>query len=355
MLIQRHYIKEFFSLFLIIGFGLALLLSLIGVVEKIDDLMPHDPSILNVLSYAAYGFPRYFLYLMPMAALLCSLYTIGHAAKNRELVAIMAAGGRLKRILLPFVLSGLMLSILGFALSEFIVPASARLERALVERITQAKQPATLYQEGVLWLRADDGSVIRMDIYIEETDTYNGVSVFQLDAGNLRTILKAKEARYDQAKGIWVLNDVSELDTATGRITRHGTLGFPALQGPDALKGERRKPYEMDIFELKRYRERLERAGFRNLKLSVEYHAKLSYPLISFFMVVLGVSFACRRSMGGLMATAIGLAISLTYWFGYTFFLSLGYAGILPPAVAVWIMPVIFGGLSYYLFMSIPE
>jgi lipopolysaccharide export system permease protein len=107
--------------------------------------------------------------------------------------------------------------------------------------------------------------------------------------------------------------------------------------------------------ELARYLRRLKEAGFKNQRLTVELNAKFSYPLVSLFMVVLGISFSARRGIGGLAATALGVVISLAYWFGYTMMLSLGYAGILPPLAAAWIMPLAFAALGVHLFRGIPE
>jgi lipopolysaccharide export LptBFGC system permease protein LptF len=72
-------------------------------------------------------------------------------------------------------------------------------------------------------------------------------------------------------------------------------------------------------------------------------------------MVLIGVSFPVRRRMSGFVATAIGLVISLAYWFGYTMSLSIGYAGLLPPLAAAWLMPLLAGSAGIWLFRKIPE
>jgi lipopolysaccharide export system permease protein len=58
---------------------------------------------------------------------------------------------------------------------------------------------------------------------------------------------------------------------------------------------------------------------------------------------------------GGLFSAGLGLLLSLCYWFGFTLSLSLGYAGILPPVLAAWIVPLVFGSAAVYLFAKMPE
>jgi lipopolysaccharide export system permease protein len=355
MLLHRYYLREFAKLFTLIGLGLTTVITLLSLVKKMGQFLPHDPSAWSIAYYAILTFPRYFLYLMPVAALMCSLYTIGHAARNRETVAIMAAGGRLRRILLPFVITGLLLSVLGFVLGEIVVPACSSRSVDLRNAITNKKVIPSLSQDGKMWLRTDDGSLVRIDLYIEGGNRFRGMSIFGMDQDGLREIIEAEEALYSENDEAWVLSGVRKYDITTGKITTLAEMDYPSLNSPSVFREEVWKPYELSFFELYRYLTRLENAGFRNLRLQVELNSKLSSPLVSLFMVILGVSFAARRTMGGLAATAVGLLVSLLYWMGFTMTLSLGYAGILHPIAATWIMPLSFGVAAVYMYMKIPE
>jgi lipopolysaccharide export system permease protein len=354
-ILRRHYVKEFLRAFAVAGFFLALILSLLDLVDMMGDLSSLRPSLGGLAGYTALVFPRYFLYLMPAAALICSLYTVGRASRAKELVAVMAAGGRIKALLMPFVLLGAVISLAGFALGEFAAPACS--EKALEVRQSMKGKSAlpSLYQDGMIWLRADDGSIVKIDFFLENTDTLKGISIFRTDGGGLREIVTAEMGVYSAAEKAWTLKGVKRYEVPTGQTEELQEMRYPYLSSLEALREGARKPFEMGILELARYLDRLHRAGFRNQRLEVELQSKISYPLVSLFMVVIGISFSARRKMGGLAAAAIGLLISLFYFFAYTMALSLGYAGILPPPVAAWAMPLAFGAVSLMLFRKIPE
>jgi lipopolysaccharide export system permease protein len=73
-------------------------------------------------------------------------------------------------------------------------------------------------------------------------------------------------------------------------------------------------------------------------------------------MIILGISLSMRSKVGGgLFAAGLGLLISTIYWFAYTMMLSLGYAGVVPPVVATWVVPMAFGIVTVYLFRNIQE
>jgi lipopolysaccharide export system permease protein len=347
--------KEFARLFTLICMGLALILTLLNLIKRIEDLISYKPSALDILYYASLSFPLYFLHLMPVSALMCSLYTVGHATRTKEMMAVMAAGGRLKRLLMPFVIAGVVLSMLGFVLGEFVVPACSKQARELKNSITHKTKVPSILLDGKLWLRTRNGSVVKADLFIEEEDSFRGINVFRISDGELKEIIRADEARFEGRDNTWVLRDVKRYDAETGEVMTVRDMRFPLLNSPEVFREEVQKPHEMGFMELKRYLGRLEEAGFRNTRLKVEMNSKLSYPLVSFFMVVLGISFAAKRSMGGLVATAVGLLVSLLYWLGYTMALSFGYAGILHPLLAAWAVPFFFGVVSAWLFRKIPE
>jgi lipopolysaccharide export system permease protein len=353
--LSRYYIREFVKLFAVMSLGLSLVFGAIDLISRIGTFLPHDPRIIDLLFYALLTAPRYFLYLMPVAALVCSLYVIGHASRTREVVAVMASGGRVRRLLLPFVVLGVVLSLLGFLLEEFVVPAFSTEAIRVKHAIRKRSMPSSVLTAGGIWLRAGDGSLVKIDFYLEERDTFRGMSIFVLGEEGMREIVRAGEARYLTEEKAWLLSDVRRYDLATYETTSLASYHYPHLGPPSVFAEEVRKPYALGILEIKRYLDRLERAGFRNLRLLVEFHSKLSYPLVSFFMVLIGVSISSRRTVGGFVATGLGLLITLAYWMAFTMLLSFGYTGILPPFVAAWLMPVIMGGLSGYLFLRIPE
>ena len=143
---------------------------------------------------------------------------------------------------------------------------------------------------------------------------------------------------------------------STGLIQDTGTMVYPNLESPDFFAGEIKTTDEMGFFELYRYMQRLKNAGFRNTKLAVDINSKISFPLINVFMMLLGIALSLRVGFGGaLFSSGLGLLISLLYWFSYTFSLSMGYAGILPPLLAAWAIPLVFGVLALYLFVTLPE
>jgi lipopolysaccharide export system permease protein len=366
-IIQRYYLKEFLKLYVIIAFGLSLTFTLMELMNKVNDFIPQKPSIVDLFLYAGLNLPQYFLYLMPMAALVSGLFVFGQAERKKETIAIKASGGSMKALLMPFVVSGLLLSIAGFLISEFVVPDFSRKAHLLRDSLSK-RENILAVKEGTLWLRAKD-AIVKIDFFLPDKGIMKGVSIMKIEDSLLTERIEAESAEWrpvwspqpetgaDTAKGgVWYLREVTAYNITQGTIAHYREMQSESIDPPETFKKGMQKPEEMNVRELMSYTKRLKSAGFRNTKLIVDIYAKISYPLINLIMLVLGIALATQGAAGGgLITAALGIFISLLYWVGYTAFLSMGYAGILQPLLSAWCMPAAFGGTAWYLFRKIPE
>jgi lipopolysaccharide export system permease protein len=357
-ILQRHYLKEFLKLFSLLGIGLALIFSILELIENIDEFIPNKPSLENLSYYVFLNFPKYLIYLLPAAMLICSLFIFSQAARNKEIIALKATGGRLKALFYPFIITGIMVSIFAFIVEDIVVPDFTRRSNEL-KRVLMNKGKKITFQEGTLWLIAKDGSLVRVDLYVPEKKLAKGISIFVIHDDLLSTRIEAEEAEWSKNygdKGMWKLKNVIIYDIEHGKTENKLYKEYPALESPDFFNEGVKKPEEMGAIELYRYIDRVKRSGFKDNKLIVDFNSKLSYPLINLFMILLGVALSTRGKIGGgLVVAGLGVLISAIYWFIYTLMLSMGFAGVLPPIIAAWLVPVVFGMISVHLFRNIPE
>ncbi len=360
LIIQKLYIKDFFKVLLILGAGISAIFSIIGLIDKIDDFMPHNPSFSLLLQYSLLIIPKYLHYLLPMLILLSSLFIFSQASKRREIVAIKAASGKLRSILKPFVTIGILLTLFGFVIGEVVVPAASKKARDTRSKITK-KEKGITFKEGTLYMRGRDGSIVRISLYMPEKKISSGITIFRFDSKGLKDKMEAEVGEWQG--NVWKLKNVLIYDIESGKTERINETIYTGIESPDILQKDMWKAEDLTIPELIQYQRRLTEAGFKNIKLTVDVNSRLSYPLINFFMLLLGISLSAGvdsiskkgKTAGGIVAGGLGILISIIYWISYTFFLSLGYAGTIPPFIAPWIMPVLFSAGSLYLYNQIPE
>lgn len=367
LILQKLYLREFIKVFFILAVGISAVFSTIGLIEKIDELLPYRPAPLLLAEYVLLTFPKYAHYLLPMATLLSSLFIFSQAIGRREIAVIKASGAKMKRMLLPFLGLGILLVLLAFFIGEVLLPASSKKIQAIRNQITKRERGVT-FKGGTLYMRGKDGSIVKVSLYFPEKRLSKDVSIFRFDEGGLKERIDAESATWQGAR--WRLEGVTVFDITSGKTTALPEMIYDKIESQKIFQEDLWKVEEMTIMEIIEYQERLRQAGFKNMKLSVDISSRLSYPLVNLFMLLLGISlsmvdvtqrifkaklFSRPGSGSGMIAAGAGLLISLLYWFGHSFILSLGYAGTVPPLIAPWVLPFIFAVFSIYLYSQIPE
>lgn len=367
--VQKLYTWEFLRVLATLAFGIALIFSVMGLIDKVDDFMPHRPEARLLLLYTLLTIPRYLHYLLPMATLLASLFVFSQAVGRREIVIIKASSGKMRSVLMPFVWIGVAMTFLGFFLGEVVVPATAKKAHAVRNRIMK-KSGDFAFKGGTLYMRGRDGSIVRIALYLPDRNLSKGVTIFKFSNGSLSEKIDAGTGEWKDSE--WRLRNVTVHDIASGKSTDLPEIVYTGIESPRIFREDMWKVEEMNLGELIQYQRRLKEAGFRNIKLVVDIGSRLSYPIINLFLLLLGISLSLGGDLvqkishavargkaegagSGVVAAGLGLLISVIYWLGYSFFLSMGYAGAIPPLVAPWIVPLIFAGISGYLYSQIPE
>lgn len=366
LLIQRLYIKELLKVLALLAFGLSLFFSILGLIERTEELLPYKPSASLLAYYALLGVPKFLRYILPMSVLLASLFVFSQAVRRLEIVSIKAAGGSIKSLMRPFMMLGLLLALFAFGVGEIVQPFASRELQSIRHEIT-GKDRQSVFKQGTLFLRGRDGSVIRIGLFMPAENVYKDVTIFKYDIGGLRETIRAEKAEWTE--GGWTLSKVMVYGMAQGTVREFKDVRSDAIESPEIFEKEAWKAEEMTLVDLVQFQRRLNESGYRNVSLSVDISSRVSFPLINFFLLLLGISLAFgdisqrlidrvfpgASSHAGIVSAGLGLVISLAFWFGHSFFISLGYAGTIPPLIAPWILPSFFAVLSLYLFAKIPE
>jgi lipopolysaccharide export system permease protein len=171
------------------------------------------------------------------------------------------------------------------------------------------------------------------------------MTFFDADFRMMRRI-DAREGDY--TKNEWVLHDVMEQvrnpEDGSFAVQQLDQLTLQLDITPADLRRVIKESDEMSLLELGDYIRTTESEGYDATPYRVDWHAKLSYPLVCIILSVLAVTIAGRGRRGENLAIVVvtGIGLAFCFWVLYGFSLSLGYAGMLPPVVAAWLPDMIF-------------
>ncbi len=350
---EKYFLVQFLKYFAVLTLGMSFFFASIDFIDHIHLLLPHDPGILTLVSYYFLIVPKYIVYLLPMSTLICAILTISLASKRKEIIAIKALGGDIRRTLYPFLVLALFISLVDFGFGEYVVPDSNARMKDIEYRLSEDRKRVRL-EQGNIWLKGRGDVILHADMYIQSRKELRNVNAFEVKDSRPVSVVEADVAVW--ADSVWSLLNARRYDFGARKITDADRVEIGNVSGPEVLERGVAAPEDMGIARLLEYRRNLIDSGYRNNKLDIDVFSRVTYPLACVFMMLIGLSISLTGGIqSGILGVAAGVIISLIYWFLYTFMLSLGYAGVIFPAMAVSIAPVIFTALSIVMVVRIPR
>ncbi|NLI34101.1 MAG: LPS export ABC transporter permease LptG [Deltaproteobacteria bacterium] len=351
-IIPRYVLQHFFPVFGLCILAFTGLYLIIDFFEKIEDIVKSSLPASDTIRYFLYKTPLIITQGFPMSTLLAALMTLGILKRNRELVALRAAGIGSMLYVGPIVAASLALCIAHFAFDETIARSLNKEAQELWQQSRKKGSPAWRHEN--VWFKGQE-AIYQIRVYDQNNLTMEKVSLFFIDPEfRMTRRLDAKSLWWNGRK--WVARE-GILLTFTEDTTRQEWFEEKTLdltETPLDFSSIERLPEQLNWVDLFRYTRKIRQEGYNSAPYEVELHLRLALPVTSVILALLGISIGLRQGIHG--GIAAGLVIALIVAFLYLSVLqvgcSLGTAAVLPPIVGVWASSVIFLALVGYLSLT---
>jgi lipopolysaccharide export system permease protein len=351
------YVLRDFLLYSMMGLTLFVgIFVIVDAIEKIDTFVDHHAALSMVGRYYLWGLPVILVQVVPLAVLLGSILSLGQMRRFNELTAMQGAGISPLRIAFPLLAAALAIAVGVYALAELVVPDAYRAQNRILKVEIKGQEPEE--KAGRMNVRyLGQGGVFYMIEYFDgATGTLRNVSVQTLTSHGIARRIDAQSAR--MRDGLWAFETgfVRTFRDSTETSVRFDGYATSLLREvPADFARPEGNPFQMSMKELRHYAEKVRASGARDLKIRVDYNLRVSFPLASLIMVLLGTGLSLRIVRSGNVALGFGTTIFLG--FAYYAFLragqALGYNGTLPPAAAAWMGNVLFAALGSLIYWKV--
>ena len=344
--LPRYVSAQFIRMVVACIAGLALAYLIIDVFDNLKWFNRYGATAPEIGRYYGARIPVLVARVVPMALLIAVALTISLLGASGELLGMRACGIPVFRVLAPvWLLCGLAVP-LDHVLANEIVPRSS--ERATYLKRTEIKNQDAMPRESRerVWYR-----VGRRIHEMERLDLLRGraraVTLYDLGPDGLPTKRTDAAGARNIGGGLWMLDDPTsvklsndsrmERDADADRLVEFGEEApseiDTAHMTPDALRAALR---DVDLTETiaTAYRTDLQ------VKIAAPL-ACLLLPLIALFFAATGPPFP--RPVHTLIASVV---IAVGWALATSFAGSMGYGGTLPPVVAGWGPPALFGAIA---------
>jgi lipopolysaccharide export system permease protein len=338
MLIIDRYILRTVALNIVLVVAVLLALSsLITFVGQLDNVGKGAFGIVDALSYVVLMQPQTAFEMMPVAALLGSLFGLSRLAVHSELVVLRAAGAAPIRLAGSVLLVGLLVGLLTAMLGELIAPPLKRYAES--QRALAKFADVNLSNEQSIWL-VDEGMIINARPRSEQNWS-GGVYVFGFDAQrNLTSIGRAESADLGPDER-WRLLNLVETDIGADQLSTDASVArtLSARISPELIRFSEIFPDNMTVRSLARYIAYLKQNGLDSQNHEIALWSRIASvtAVVTMTLLALPFAFGFQRVSGTGVRMAVGVIIGLVYFLASRTLANSGQVFDLNPVVIGWL------------------
>lgn len=353
-LIDRYLLREYLIplAYCLITFSMVFVLC--DLFENLSKIIESRPTLALMVRYYLYQMVPTLDYILPASLMMATLYTLWHLSRNNEIVAMMASGISLGRILGTFLIVGFLCSLLLFGIKETVAPKAYSWAKAFSRNNfkTSSQKPFldVAYYNTKARRQWMIGSIEPSGVY-RMTD----VKVTQEREDETRSQeLIAKEAKWLDGRW-WFFNAVErkynpmgnpilrEMDTPVPGSELGVEVAWLSEKPSDFLSGV--VPWKvLTTKEMKRFlRTHPRLSDGERLQKESDIHARLALPWSCLIVTLFGIPAGMRsRRQSVILGVFLAIILLLAFYFFMQAGVILGKRGIVAPWIGAWMANVVF-------------
>lgn len=350
---ERYLAKQIYLAALFILLAFVALFTFFDLLSALGDVGQAQYSAMIAAVYVGLQAPVHFYEILPLAALIGSIYVFAQLANHSEFTIFRLAGLSRSRALWSAVKIGLPIVLVTYLVGEFLGPYSAQFaERLKLKALGHTI--STGFRSG-LWVKdkvTQSGQGNRfVNIHsLQPNGDISGIDIFEFDEKfHLQSITQASTAEY-QTQGKWLLKDIKQtlfytlnnqnvlMPAHKTQLQQLPTLSIASELTPQILQVLLVSPDRMALIDLFSYVRHLDKNKQDSLRYEIALWKKIVYPLTVLVMMALALPFGylhVRESSIGFKIFG-GIVLGMSFHLVNSLFSHLGQMkGWFPPFVAL--------------------
>jgi lipopolysaccharide export system permease protein len=365
-ILDRYIAKNFlygYCIVLFVMIGMFLSIDLFMHLDEFAELLTEHPELNLTVKDVMVDIIRFYgirciLWYKDMAGMIiviAAVFTLTRMTRNNELIAVMASGMSLKRILAPILLLVLFLTGLMVVDQEFVIPRYAY-------QLTQKHDDLSNDEAYAIWFMGDEkGNLFCSPKYVEATQIFSEpVIILREPAGDVEDVYRvtgkitAASAVYDPQRKGWVFTEGRRVMLAEEQLqTASGQRSEPIDFYPSTLTAAdipiRKREGFKSLLSLRQLTELEKNAGARKTdlaELALQKHNRITDPIVNLIMLMVALPVLVCRDPKAMKTAVLISFLTTTSCFLVVFicrlFATEVFFGQVRPALWAWLPIFIF-------------
>lgn len=355
---DRHIFTKLLTITVFVMAVLIFIFILIDFSENSEDFTDKGAALSEIfrLYYLNY-IPEMIRLMSPLAVFIACLILTGQMTERLEIIALKASGISLYRLIVPYLVFGILVAVSISYLDAYVIPNSNS-ERIEFEKKYLGGSSDRL-DRGRIFRQDSDSTIVSFNFFESSTNTGYQASIVTFENNQVKRVANANRIEWDDSLSQWTVDRLRERNFSDGAYvetdTINVTLGLNLY--PRDLARRSSDIYQLTYPEAFIYINSIERIGAGGTSLPrTQLYSRIAYPLSVFVVCLLGFSIAAERRKGGRgFYIAAGLGTSLIYLAFMKIIEPFGYAGTLSPEVASFFPHLLFLLIGWILLIIVKK
>lgn len=359
-ILDWYIIRKFIGTYI---YAILLIISIAIVFDFNENLSKftqyHAPWRAIVFDYYANFIPYYSNLFSPLFVFIAVIFFTSKLAGNSEIIAMLAAGVSIRRLMRPYMISCVLIAGLTFYLNSFVIPHGTVI-RQNFESLYRNSKKNTSAENVQLYVAKNTTAYIQH--YDNQYKRGYGFSLVKIKDKKIVSHMTAMEIQYDtvaDTKFHWRLSNwkMRTLKGLKEHIQSGASKDTVLLMEPTDLVYSKGQQETFTSPELLDYISKQTSRGSGNVvQYEVEFHKRIAMSFSSFILTIIGLSLSSRKRKGGMgLYLGIGLALSFSYIMLQTVSSTFAIQADTPPFLAAWIPNIIFAVIAYFCYRHAPS
>lgn len=352
-ILDRYIIKKYLFTLAFVVLIFTLIACVIDLSEKIEDFRTQPMTHKQILIGYYLNFCVHInAMLLPLYVLISVIFFTSRMAEDSEIISILNAGVRFRRIARPFLIAAGFVVTLHLLFNHLLVPLGNKTRLALERKYIYKSNDKGKTDNVHLFLGKRDK--IFVAYYRKGDSTGRDVRFEQFDSlGNVKSILKVETMIWKGYPNHWKLQQCQKrtFNGLTETLESMPEIDTTLALAPEDFTSYRDRTDELTTPELFVEKAKIQMRGTDNAKnFDIAIHRRTSEPFSIFILTLIGMALAARKVRGGIgFHLATGIALGAIDVFLTKFAVTFANLPDVPALLGVWIPNIIFGGIAAFL------
>jgi lipopolysaccharide export system permease protein len=333
--VRRYVARRVFAATALIFTALLFLFAFFDFIQELTDV-GGKYRVAEAALYVALSLPGRAYEILPVAALIGTLFALSQLVVNSEYTVMRVSGMSMNNMAVSLARIGITLSVCTFLLGEVVAPITEQAAQRLRFKATTSENVVAKAFRSGFWLK-DGKKFVNVSHIMPETVVHE-VEIYEFDDRfRLQSISHAMRGDY-QRDDLWLLRDVvrTHFEGTRTSVSQVAEIEWRSVLRPSILSVLMVVPEQLAIWDLYSYLQHLRANKQETIRYEIALWQKIIYPFAVLVMMVLALPFANFEVRSGGIGARIftGIMLGLGFHLANRLFGHLGLLNAWPPLMS---------------------